>query len=220
MDQERIAQLRLQVSQLCERGRGLWSRMPAKARLMLGLFLFASILMGLHTALFSADSSLHLKVQHSFRSADLSVWMDGDLIYGGKVAGSMKKKFGLIPDSVQGTLSQIVPVPSGTHQLRVRIVPDDGLAQEDSISGDFARNTERDLAVSARRSGLSLSWQTTNAAAPASGAGWFGRYAGSLLLTIAGSIISALTGFALREVPSQLRTRQSDQSKAQSAAGQ
>jgi hypothetical protein len=221
MDQELIARLRLQAGQVYERGRSFWARIPVKARLMLGLFLFAAILMGLHTALSSADSSLHLKVQHSFRSADLSVWMDGDLIYSGKVAGSMKRKFGLIPDSVQGTLSQIVPVASGTHQLRVRIVPDDGSAQEDSISGDFARNTERDLTVSARRSGLSLSWQATNTAAPGSGAGWFGRYAGSLLLTIAGSIISALTGFALREVPSQLRTRQNDESKTQSAtAGQ
>jgi hypothetical protein len=221
MDQELIARLRLQAGQVYERGRSFWARIPVKARLMLGLFLFAAILMGLHTALSSADSSLHLKVQHSFRSADLSVWMDGDLIYSGKVAGSMKRKFGLIPDSVQGTLSQIVPVASGTHQLRVRIVPDDGAAQEDSISGDFARNTERDLTVSARRSGLSLSWQATNTAAPGSGAGWFGRYAGSLLLTIAGSIISALTGFALREVPSQLRTRQNDESKTQSAtAGQ
>jgi hypothetical protein len=218
MDQELIARLRLQASQLYERGRGLWVRIPVKARLMLGLFLFAAILMGLHTALSSADSSLHLKVQHSFRSADLSVWMDDELIYSGKLTGSMKKKFGLIPDSMQGSLSQIVPVASGTHQVRVRVVPDDGSAQEDSISGDFARNTERELTVSARRNGLALNWQATDTAAPASGAGWFGRYAGSLLLTIAGSIISALTGFALREVPTQLRSRQNDESKTQSAA--
>ena len=218
MDQELIARLRLEAGRLYEQGRSHWLRIPVKARLMLGLFLVAAMLMGLHTALSSADSSLHLKVQHSFRSADLSVWMDGELIYSGKLEGSMKKKFGLIPDSVQGSLSQIVPVASGTHQLRVRIVPDDGAAQEDSISGEFARNTERDLTVSARRSGLSLNWQATNTAAPSSGAGWLGRYAGSLLLTIAGSIISALTGFALREVPGQLRSRQSDPSKTETAA--
>ena len=218
MDQELIARFRLWASQRYQQGCSLWARIPVKARLMLGLFLFAAVLMGLHTALSTADSSLHLKVQHSFRSADLSVWMDGDLIYSGKVLGSMKKKFGLIPDSMQGSLSQIVPVASGTHQVRVRIVPDDGSAQEDSISGDFARNTERDLTVSARRSGLSLNWQGSNTAAPVSGGSWFGRYAGSLLLTIAGSIISALTGFALREVPAQLRARQNDESKTQSAA--
>ena len=98
MDQESIARLRLQAIWLYEQGRDRWARIPAKARFMLGLFLFAAVLMALHTALFSADSTLHLKVQHGFRSADISVWMDGDLVYSGKLTGSLKKKFGLIPD--------------------------------------------------------------------------------------------------------------------------
>ncbi|MBZ5722666.1 MAG: hypothetical protein LAO03_20190 [Acidobacteriia bacterium] len=221
MDPEHIARLRLQATRLYEQGRERWLRIPVKARFMLGLFLFAGVLMALHTALSGADSTLHLKVQHSFRSADLSVWIDGDLVYSGKLAGSLKKRFGLIPDSVQGSLSQIMPVSSGTHQVRVRVVPDEGAAQEDSVTGDFARNTERDLSVSARRSGLTLAWQATNTTESSPGSGWFGRYAGSLLLTIAGSIISALTGFALREVPAHIRARQNAEPKAQStAAGQ
>jgi hypothetical protein len=71
------------------------ARMPAKAQLMLGIFLFAAVLMGLHTALSGKDASLHLELQHDFRSADLSVWIDGDLAYSGKLIVSLKKRFGL-----------------------------------------------------------------------------------------------------------------------------
>jgi hypothetical protein len=102
--------------------------------------------------------------------------------------------------------------------VRVRVVSEDNSTQEDNITGDFARNTERELSVSARRTGLSLAWQATNTAAPSSGSGGFARYADTLFLTIAGSIISVL---ALRELPAHLRARQNVGPKAQStAAGQ
>ena len=119
-----------------------------------------------------------------------------------------RKKFGLIPtDSVQGSLSEIIPVSSGQHNIRVRIEPEGAVTQEDSISGSFASNNERALSVSARQSGLSVSWiGASNASTETSpSAGWFSRYAGSLFLTIAGSIISALTGFAIKELPGRLR---------------
>ena len=97
---------------------------------------------------------------------------------------------------------------SGQHSVRVRIEPGDAAMQEDSIGGDFAHNTERDLSVSARQSGLSLSWQGTGSVPveASSSFEWFSRYAGSLLLTIAGSIVSAIAGHALRELPNRLRS--------------
>ena len=174
--------------------------------------------MAVHTALTAKDASLHLKLQHGFHNAQVSVWVDGDLAYSGKVTGSIKKRFGLIPtDSVQGSLSQIILVRSGQHNVRVRIEPDDATMQEDGISGDFAHNSERELSVSARQSRLSLSWLGTSIA-PAetsSSFGWFLRYGGSLLLTIGGSIMSALTGYAIKELPGRAsaigsRPRRSD----------
>jgi hypothetical protein len=107
-------------------------------------------------------------------------------------------------------------VRSGQHNVRVRIEPDDAAMQEESISGDFTHSTERDLAVSARRSGLSLSWQGTGSAPQTSSSfGWFSRYAGSFFLTIAGSIMSALTGFAIRELPARLRSTSGSAPKAE-----
>jgi len=218
MNQDHIAQLRAKTGlfyqHVCQRG----TRVPVKARILLGLFLVAALLMAIHTALTAKDASLHVKLQHGFHEAQVSLWVDGDLAYCGKITGAPKKKFGLIPtDSMRGSLSQIIPVRSGQHGVRVRIEPDDGTMQEDSISGDFAHNAERDLFVSARPSSLSLSWQGTGSAPveASSSFAWFSRYASSLLLTIAGSIVSALAGYVIRELPKRLNSAPDATAKAE-----
>ena len=208
MDRQHIAQLRAKAGSFYQNARSWLERVPVKARILLGLFLAAALLMALHTALNANDASLHLKLQHTFRDAQLSVWVDGDPSFSGKVTGSTKKRFGLIPtDSAQGSLSQIIPVRSGQHSVRVRIEAPDATMQEDSVSGDFAHNSERELLVTARHNSLSLSWQGTGTspAETSSSFSWFSRYASSLFLTLAGSIMSALAGYAIRELPARLR---------------
>ena len=189
---------------------------PVKVRVLLGLFLIAALFMAIHTAITAKNASLHLRLQHDFRNAQVSVWVDDDLAYSGRITGSTKKRFGLIPtDSVQGNLSQIIPVRSGQHNIRLRIEPDDAAMQEDSISGDFSDHTERDLTVFARHSGLSISWQGTALVASAN-FGWLSQYAGSLFLTIIGSIISALAGYAIKVLPARLRSSSNSDPKTES----
>jgi hypothetical protein len=190
--------------------------LPLKAWIVLGLFLVAALFMGLHTAFAAKDSTLHLKVQHGFRSALLSVWIDGELAYSSKLTGAMKKKLVLIPDSVQGNLSQTIPLPSGNRELRVRVETPDGSVQEQTISAEFVRNGERTLLVIARRTDFSMNWQDlpVPVAESASTLGWMARYTSTLLLTAAGSIISALTGYAIRELPKQIGARQAETPKA------
>ena len=214
MEGEQIARISAAAHRRFEQSR--LARLPVKARIILGLFLFAAVLTALHTFLSSKDASMHLKVQHGFRSADFSLWIDGDLAYSGKLQGSLKRRFGLIPESVQGSLSEVVPISAGTHQIRVQVESEDGFTQQDSVSGDFARNTERELYVSARPSGLSLAWQATHTSGPSSGSSWFARYAGALLLSIVGPIISTLVGLVLKELPAYLRTHHEDERKAES----
>ena len=218
MSRRYIDQFHANAAVLWQQARQAAARVPMKARVVLGLFLVAAVLLAAYTGLTVKDSSLHLKVQHSFHNAQVSVWVDGDLAYSGTIAGSTKKRFGIVPtDSVQGTLSQIIPVRSGQHTVRVRITSDDAASQDDTISGDFASKSERDLVASARRSGLSLSWQGSGStgAETSSSFAWLSRYAGSLLLTIAGSIISALTGFAIKELPGRLGSTTDSTSKAE-----
>jgi hypothetical protein len=218
MDQQSSVELPAGFTSWCRWAKPMLARVPGKAWVVLGLFLVAAVFLAVYTAVSSSDASIHLKVQHGFRSAQLSIWVDDKLALSTRVSGSMKKRFGLIPDSVQGSLSQAIPVSSGSHTVRVRLEPDDGSAVEDTISGEVASHSERDLSVAARRSGVSLAWQGTapiGSTTPASNqSGWFGRYAGSLFLTIAGSIISALTGYAIRELPGHLRGRQNAEPRA------
>jgi hypothetical protein len=220
MDTQSKRNMGARAAQIWRRSRGWIARSSLTVRIMFGLFAFAALLVALHTALAAKDASLHLTVQHSFRSADISLWIDGDLAYSGKLAGSAKKKFGLLAGSVQGNLSEIVALHAGVHQVRVQIQPEGGSAQQNTVSADFAPNTERKLSVSARPGGLSMAWQGTTTAAPSSSPSWFGHYASTLLLTVGGSIVSALTGFALRELPGHIRAQQAEHQdgKSQSTA--
>jgi hypothetical protein len=190
--------------------------LPVKAWIVLVLFLVAALFMGLHTAFAAKDSTLTLKVQHGFRSALLSVWIDGELAYSSKLTGTMKKKLGLIPESVQGNLAHTIPLPSGTRELRIRVETPDGSVQEQTVSADFVRNGDRTLVVIAKRTDFSMNWQDVPVPVTesASTLGWMARYTSTLLLTAAGSIISALTGYAIRELPKQIGSRQAEAPKA------
>jgi hypothetical protein len=212
MDQDRTASLRARAVALYQQTRTRAMRLPITVWLILGLFLFAAALMAIHATLGARDASLHLKVQHGLRSAQLSAWVDGDLVYSGKLVGTMKRKFGIIPD-LQGSLSETLPVPSGTHEVRIRVASDDGSVQESTITGEFARNSQRTLAVNARRTDVLLSWQGANASltdSSVSATGWFSRYTGSLMMTVAGSIVSALAGYIIRELPKQIASRRGE----------
>lgn len=192
------------------------ARVPANAWVVLALFVTASIAMAVHTAFFAQDASLNLKLQHGFRNAQLSVWVDRDLSYSAHLSGAARKRLGFIPDSVQGSLAQVIPLSSGKHVVRVRVEPDDGALVEDSTSAEFADHSQRDLSVSVRRNGMSFNWLAKGEAQAAvvSGNGWLGRYAGSLFMTIAGSIISALAGYVLRELPARLQKTSTTEPKA------
>jgi hypothetical protein len=113
MNPEHLAQLRAKAALLDQQAMQWIKRVPVKARILLGLFFLAAVLMAIHTALTAKDASLHLKLQHGFRSAQLSVWVDDDLAFAGTITGATKKKFGLIPtDAQQGNFSQIIAIRS------------------------------------------------------------------------------------------------------------
>ena len=220
MDQQRIAELRAWAESLHRQAREQLAKVPLTVQVVAAFFLVAVLLMGIYTALGSRDATMRLKVQHSFRSAQLQVWVDDSTVYSGHLVGSTRKKYGLLPE-VQGSLSETLAVPAGSHRVKVRVTADDGTIQEDTIEAEFSRNTQRTLSVLARRSDVSLNLQGTVAGSttdpPPASSGWFTRYAGTLLLTAAGSIISALTGYAVRELPGHLRARQAAASQTPKA---
>src|SRR5258706_9698055 len=139
MNRQILAQPRSKAESVYQQARKWAARVPGKARIVLGLFLIAAVLMAVHTAFTAKDASLHLKVQHGFRDARISLWVDDDLAFSGRVTGSAKKRFGLIPTALmQGSLSRIIPGRSGQHKVGVKSDPDDGAGQEDRVGGESA----------------------------------------------------------------------------------
>jgi hypothetical protein len=198
-------------------------KFPPLARILLGLFLAAAVLMAIHTSLSAKTSSLKLRVQHSFRSAQLSVYVDDELTWTTGMNGSSRRRFGLFSDVVQGSVSKTIPVSSGTHAIRVRVLSGTGTSLEESIRGKFPGDGDRKLSVVARSSSVTLAWQdgTGGIAEPGTMFGWFGGYAASLFLTVVGSLISALAAFAVQELPKWYASRRVELAKARSAsAGQ
>lgn len=213
MDQNLLAQFRSKIApNWAKTGQWLLA-LPFKAQIVLGIFLLAAFGLAIHTSVSSKDSSLHLRLQHGFHNAQLTVLIDGRKVYSGKLVGYSKKKYALFGETVEGSLSQVFAVNSGTHDVLVRVEPGDGTIQEENVAGVFTSGVGRDLSVTARHSGLTMNWAGESAAAPAeaptesSAPSWFSKYAASLFLTVAGSIASALTGFAIKELPGYLRTR-------------
>src|SRR5207247_6128166 len=112
MDQEQNpAPVQARAYEIRAQGGALWRRVaaqivriPVSARVLLGFLLLAGILMGVHTALADKDASLRLKVQHGFRTAQFSMWIDGDLAYSGKLIVFPARLFGFILRLIQSSL--------------------------------------------------------------------------------------------------------------------
>jgi hypothetical protein len=213
--------------------------------MVLALFLVVAGVMAVHTALTRKDSRLRLKVEHNFHSAQLWVWFDEDEIYSGRLIGSgqviradksigshkpihSRKKLKVESmESVEGSLSETFTVSSGAHEIRIRVANQDGSVQENAIRGDFASSGQRTLSAVARGNDVALNWesenQTTASALSEPGVsvqapeGWLQRYAGSVMVSVIGSIISALTGYAIRELPKKI-TPKAEAAKARSAS--
>lgn len=214
----RLHAVRGQVISVCETLRQRVRSAPKQAYVAGGLCLVVALLVGLHTVFSQKTATLRVHVQHSFRAAQLDVLVDDETAYSGKLTGLLHKKFGLFPEGVQGNSVQSIPVTAGSHRISVRVVGDDGSDHAESSTAKFVKGGERELLVVARPADLRATWVRNSDPVSASVAstplpsqfGWLQRYATALLLTVAGSIVSTLCGYAIREVPGWLKNRTSE----------
>jgi hypothetical protein len=176
-----------------------------KTRLALSLGLLAAVLLGTSLLLFSPPASMRIICRHDFRSAEIAVSIDGKVVHTEAVTGSVKKWLGVLP-KMGGTYTRTLPVPSGKHVVEVRLRAP-GYDVASSIQADFSRGRESTLSVDSAR-GLSLAWQEPGGGASATETArasqpWF-NYAGSVLMTLLGSVVSASFGVLVQDY---LRTR-------------
>ena len=152
------------------------------------------------------SASLKVQMQHSFRSAQVSVWVDGSLACSEHLTGSARRRVGVLPAGIGGNFSRLLQVSSGRHTVKVRVTSDEGYDNTGSITGDFPADSEISLQVRPRNSGdLDMNWQGMSTMPADSGPAWYVKYAGSLLMTAVGSLVSALMAYVVRELPNLLR---------------
>ncbi len=71
----------------------------------------------------AADAMLQIEVEHHFADASASVWLDNNLIYTKALHGE-KQRRALLFKRVNGQQFDVIKVPSGTHEVRVRVHSD------------------------------------------------------------------------------------------------
>jgi hypothetical protein len=180
--------------------------LSVKARVAVGLGVLASVAVGIAAFLSVPSATLKLVCHHDFRSVELTVSLDGDVVLTETLTGSVKKWLGVV-EKTGGTYTRAIPVVAGKHVVEVRLRAP-GYDSARTIRGDFSRGKEYTLNVDSGRD-LWLYWRNAGGETVASERGGDGswlNYGRSLLLTIFGSIVSATIGVFVQAV---LRSRKS-----------
>ena len=179
--------------------KGRW-RLSPKAGLALALGLLASVLLGISALLFLPSATLQLVCRHDFRNATITVSVDGDVVHTDNLTGSVRKIFGVV-EKTEGTYVRSIPVGAGRHVVSVQLRAS-GYDRTRSLEGEFSRGKESVLSVDSGR-GLSLAWRAAGSGPsglePAGSSPSFFKYAGSALMTIFGSIVSASIGVLVQD---------------------
>ena len=175
-----------------------WAHIASVTALL--LLAFASVYV------FSVAESARLRIvcQHSFRAVDLSVVVDGKIVYAGSVSGNTQKRFGLFDKSGGGSFSKTVRVPAGKHALQIHVsAPGEGFDQAKVTFAAFTEDRENVLVInSGRRTGVGIAFQGGATAQPpsiATDSGPYPKSAFSILLSVLGTMISASISFLVQE---------------------
>ena len=92
-------------------------------------------------------STLHIRVEHRFTSAEVRVWIDDKLAYKEGLDGETRRRMGLFK-AVQGYKSHSLQVASGEHRIRVRVQSSDSSYDRTAIiSGGIPEDAERLLKI-------------------------------------------------------------------------
>jgi eukaryotic-like serine/threonine-protein kinase len=93
-------------------------------------------------------STLHIRVEHHFPSAEVWVWVDDKLAFSHLMGGIIKKRLGIFK-GVQGFESESLRVSPGDHRFRVRVQSDDKTYDKSAtVVGTLPQEGERALRIS------------------------------------------------------------------------
>lgn len=180
-------------------------KMPRWTRIGAITVLLTVALVAVYELTPSESARLQLICQHSFRSAQLSVMVDGSVVYTGNLSANSKKRLGILPKGASGaeSFSKVINVPPGKHVIMVHInAPSEGFDQARSAAADFTPERESILTINAtRRTALAVNFEgaavvkassdSESHAVPKSGI--------TILFSILGTMLSASISFLVGE---------------------
>jgi hypothetical protein len=181
----------------------LWTRYGAVTVLLIAAIFIVYALVPSETA------RLQLICQHNFRSAQLSVLVDGSVVYSSNLNAASRKRLGILPKGQSGpeVFSKVIDVPTGRHVVQVRLsAPDDGFDQARSAAADFTSDRESILQVNAtRRSTLAVNFDGATTSAVATNASStpdshpLPKNGLTVIFSILGTMLSASISFLVQE---------------------
>jgi hypothetical protein len=181
----------------------LWTRYGAITILLI------AIIFVVYAAIPIEQAHLQLICQHNFRSAQLSVLVDGSVVYSSNVNVAAKKRLGILPKGQSGPeiFSKLIDVPTGRHVVQIRMsAPDDGFDQARSAAADFTSDRESILQVNAtRRNTLAVNFDGATTSAVATNASStpdshpLPKNGITIVFSILGTMLSASISFLVQE---------------------
>jgi hypothetical protein len=179
-----------------------WTRYGAITLLLIGA-IFA-----VYAAIPAEKGRLQIICQHSFRSAQLSVLVDGSVVYSSNLNGASKKRLGILSKGQSGPeiFSKVLDVPTGKHVVQVHIsAPAEGFDQARSAAADFTPDRDSILQINATRrnalavnfEGVSPSTMAANSSAPDSHP--LPKSGITIVFSILGTMLSASISFLVQE---------------------
>ena len=190
--------------------RSRFRKMPVWTRYGVITVLLIAATFAVYAAVPAEQAHLQIICQHSFRSAQLSVLLDGSVVYSSNVNVAAKKRLGILPKGQAGPeiFSKLIDVPTGKHVVQVRIsAPAEGFDQARTAAADFTADRESILQINAtRRNALAVNFEgassSTTAATTASStpdSHPLPKSGITIVFSILGTMLSASISFLVQE---------------------
>ena len=192
--------------------RARFRKMPSWTRYGVITLLLIAAIFAVYAAVPAEQARLQIICQHNFRSAQLSVLVDGSVVYSSNMNGASKKRLGILPKGQSGPeiFSRVIDVPTGKHVVQVRMsAPAEGFDQARTAAADFTPDRESILQINATRrntltvnfDGATSSTAATTTASTASDSHPLPRSGSgiTIVFSILGTMLSASISFLVQE---------------------
>jgi hypothetical protein len=187
-------------------------KMPGWTRYGAVTILLIAAIFAVYAAVPAEQARLQIICQHSFRSAQLSVLVDGAVVYSSNVNAASKKRLGILSKGQSGPeiFSKVIDVPTGKHVVQVRIsAPTEAFDQARSAAADFTPDRESILQINAtRRNTLAVNFEGAAASTTTAAASTVSstpdshplpRNGITIVFSILGTMLSASISFLVQE---------------------